>query len=455
MPLDRRSFITVAALSASATASEAARGPALPPGRSSLGIDAIELGIRPGSPDDQSQALQRALDLAAGARVPLVLGAGKYRAANLKLMTGAQLVGVRGATHLVLAGGSSLVTANRADDITLSGLLLDGVNQALPSGHGLVHLTESAGVRIIDCDIRAVGGTGLVLEAIAGEVTGSTVVQAMEAGIIARDSRGLLIARNVVRDIGNNGIQVWRSQAGDDGTFVYDNRIEGVRAVSGGSGQYGNGINVFRAGNVVVKGNRIRDCAFSAVRGNAASNLQVIGNNCTRLGEVALYAEFGFEGAVIANNVVDGAAIGVSITNFNEGGRLAVVQGNVIRNLLPQRPAGTDPNDSAGIGISIEADTAVTGNVVENAPSAGIAVGHGPYLRDVTITGNVVRRAGAGIIVSVAPGAGAAVIADNLIAETRQGAIIGVEWRRAVTGDLAVSGAARHAHLTISGNRVR
>jgi uncharacterized secreted repeat protein (TIGR03808 family) len=294
-----------------------------------------------------------------------------------------------------------------------------------------------------------------VLEAIAGEVTGSTVVQAAEAGIFARDSRGLVIARNVIRDIGNNGIQVWRSQVGDDGTLVCDNRIEGVRSARGGSGQYGNGIGVFRAGNVVVKGNRIRDCAFSAVRGNAASNLQVIGNNCTQLGEVALYAEFGFEGAVIANNVVDGAAIGVSITNFNEGGRLAVVQGNVIRNLLPQRPPGTDPDDGAGIGISIEADTAVNGNVIENAPSAGIAVGFGPYLRDVTVTGNVVRRARTGIIVSVVPGAGAAVIADNLIAETKLGAIVGMEWRKAVTGDLAVSGAARYAHLTISGNRVR
>jgi uncharacterized secreted repeat protein (TIGR03808 family) len=71
---------------------------------------------------------------------------------------------------------------------------------------------------------------------------------------------------------------------------------------------------------------------------------------------------------VIANNIVDGAALGVSITNFDKGGRLAVVQGNLIRNLVGRRPAGTDPNDGAGIGIGIEADTVVTGNVIENAP---------------------------------------------------------------------------------------
>jgi uncharacterized secreted repeat protein (TIGR03808 family) len=173
------------------------------------------------------------------------------------------------------------------------------------------------------------------------------------------------------------------------------------------------------------------------------------------VGEVALYAEFSFEGALIANNVVDGAAIGVAVTNFKQGGRLAVVQGNVIRNLLPKRPAGTDPGDGAGIGIGVEADSTVTGNVIENAPSAGISIGFGQYLRDVAVTGNVVRSAAVGIAVSVATGAGTAVIADNLISGTQRGAIVGMERQKQVTGDLAADGAARFAHLAISGNRVR
>jgi uncharacterized secreted repeat protein (TIGR03808 family) len=191
------------------------------------------------------------------------------------------------------------------------------------------------------------------------------------------------------------------------------------------------------------------------VRGNAASNLQVIGNSCIGCGEVALYAEFGFEGVVIAHNTIDGAAIGVAVTNFKQGGRLAVVQGNVIRNLTRKRPPGTDPNDGFGIGIGVEADTAVTGNVIEGAPVAGIAVGWERYLRDVTVTGNVIRTAGVGISVSVSPGAGAAVIADNLIADTKNGAIVGMELKRPVTGDLAREGAGRFAQLAISGNRVR
>jgi uncharacterized secreted repeat protein (TIGR03808 family) len=236
---------------------------------------------------------------------------------------------------------------------------------------------------------------------------------------------------------------------------VTDNRIETIQNRSGGSGQYGNAVNVFRAGNVTVRGNRIRDCAFTAVRGNAASNIQIEGNNISNMGEVALYSEFGFEGALIANNVVDGAAIGISVTNFNEGGRLAVVQGNLIRNLLLRRPAGTDPGDGAGIGIAVEADAAVSGNVVEGAPYAGMVLGFGHYLRDVAATGNVIRKADIGIAVSVAIGAGTALIANNVIAETLRGAIVGMDRKTVMTGDLMKSGAERYAHLSISGNRVR
>jgi len=192
-----------------------------------------------------------------------------------------------------------------------------------------------------------------------------------------------------------------------------------------------------------------------AVRGNAASNLHIEGNSISNAREVALYSEFGFQGALIANNTVDGAAIGISVTNFNEGGRLAVVQGNIIRNLFATRPAGTDPGDGAGLCIAVEADTAATGNVVALAPTAGIMLGFGRYLRDVAATGNVVRKADIGIAVSVAPGAGSALIANNVLADVLRGAIVGMDGRRIVTGDLMKGGTERYANLSISGNRAR
>jgi uncharacterized secreted repeat protein (TIGR03808 family) len=454
MNIDRRGLFALAALSGglpAVTLATPAAGTAL----STLGFDATRLGVRAGGGAEQTNMLQSAIDQTAAARVPLVIGPGEYRVGALKLPAGAQIVGVRGATRLIFAGGAAMIAARGADHITLHGLTLDGAGKALPEGSGLVHVAQARNFRMTDCEVRRSSRNGIVLEGVEGAVSGNTVASVADAAIFSRDAQGLTIERNTVRDAGNNGIMVWRSAKGDDGTMVADNRIEDIAARRGGSGQYGNAINVFRADNVIVRGNRIVRVAFTGVRGNAASNLQVAGNSIVDAGEVAIYAEFGFEGVVISNNTVDGAALGISVTNFNEGGRLAVVQGNLIRNLKNKRPAGTDPNDAAGVGIAVEADASVSGNVIEGAPTAGINLGWGKYLRDVSAVGNVVRSAGFGITVSVADGAGTAVIAGNLIASASRGAIIGMDHAKVVTGDLAKEPATRFAQLQISGNRVR
>jgi uncharacterized secreted repeat protein (TIGR03808 family) len=453
MDIDRRRLVALTALTGAVPAAILA-APAVAAPLSTLGVDATQLGVRAGGGAEQTRMLQHAIDQTAGARVPLVLGPGDYRVGELKLPAGTQLIGVRGATKLIFSAGAALLTSRGVDHITLSGLVLDGAGKPLPEGGALVQLAQGRHIRIMDCEILNSGGNGIMLDGTEGSISGTTVDGAAEAAIFSRDARGLVIQANTIRNAGNNGILVWRSAKGDDGTLVLDNRIEDIANKRGGSGQYGNAINVFRAGNVTVRGNRISRAAFTAVRGNAASNLQIVGNIATDIGEVALYAEFGFEGAVIANNTVDGAALGISVTNFNDGGRLAVVQGNLIRNIKAKRPAGTDPSDVAGIGIAVEADAAVTGNVVENVPQAGINVGWGHHLRDVSVVANVVRSAGFGITVSVASGAGTAVIAGNLIAGASRGAIVGMDFAQAVTGDL-IKEPTRFAHLQISGNRVR
>ncbi len=418
-------------------------------------MDGASFGLRPNAAEDQTKALQKAIDQAAAARALLHLTPGFYRAGGLKLPAYTAIAGVPGTTRIVMSDGSGLMTGAGDDHISLTGLILDGADVPLPKRRGLVHLAKARFVRISDCEIVNAGGNGVMLEAIEGEVAGNTITAAADAAIFSLDARSLKISGNTIRGAGNNGILIWRTDPGDDGTLVVDNRIESIMSKAGGSGENGNAINVFRADNVIVRGNRIRNAAFSAVRGNKASNLQILGNTSTGLGETALYAEFGFQGAVIANNIVDGAALGISVTNFNQGGRLAVVQGNLIRNVVAKRPPTTDPNDASGVGIGIEADTMVSGNVVENAAHVGIAAGWGPHLRDVAISANMVRGGDYGITVSVAPGAGTTLVTDNLISEARRGAIVGVEWNKAVTGDLSKDGAARYAQLTINGNRVR
>ena len=420
-----------------------------------FGRDATQYGVRPGSPDDQTRALQRAIDEAARAQVPLALPPGTYATSMLRLQNGTQLVGVRGATRLVFKGGASMFSAEDTNHIGFTGITLDGGAIPLAPRRGLVHCVGGRDIRVTDCEIAGSGGGGIWLESVSGEVSGNIITQSATTAIVSFDAQGLAVTRNTILGTNDNGVEILRTTLGDDGTLVADNRIEDIKAGPGGSGQYGNAINAFRAGNVIVRGNRIRNCDYSAVRGNSASNIQIIGNSISDVREVALYSEFSFEGAVIANNTVDGAALGVSICNFNEGGRLAVVQGNIIRNLLPKRPISTAPDDDAGIGIYVEADTTVTGNVIENAPSFGIVAGWGKYLRDVVISGNVIRKAFVGVGVSVAPGAGTALVNNNLISEAPRGAVVGLDHARPITPDLSAEGAPRFAQIALGTNMIR
>src|SRR6266702_248649 len=452
MDVNRRHLIGISAAGALAMSPDAARAATL---ASALGRDVTQYGVRPGSPDDQTKNLQRAIDEAARAQAPLALPPGVYRTGLLRLQSGTQLVGVRGATKFVFTGGASMLLSEGEGHIGLSGIALDGGNIPLPTRRGLIHCLGGRDIRITDCEISGSGGSGIWLEQVSGDISGNIFTNIAATAVVSFDARGLSVSRNTIVGTNDNGIEILRTGIGDDGTLVADNRIEDIKAGPGGSGQYGNAINAFRAGNVIVRGNRIRNCDYSAVRGNSASNIQITGNSVSDVREVALYSEFSFEGAVIANNTVDGAAVGVSVCNFNEGGRIAVVQGNIIRNLIPKRPIGTAPDDDAGVGIYIEADSSVTGNVIENAPSYGIVAGWGKYLRVVVISGNVIRKSLAGVGVSVVPGAGTALVNNNMISETPRGAVVGLEHARAVTSDLSADGAQRFAQVVVGTNAVR
>ncbi|MDE2062941.1 MAG: TIGR03808 family TAT-translocated repetitive protein, partial [Bradyrhizobium sp.] len=320
MDVNRRNLIALAAGAGALVASSRAASAARP--MSAFGRDATQYGIRAGSPDDQTRILQRAIDEAARVQAPLALPPGVYRTGALHLPNGAQLVGVRGATRLVFTGGASMFASEGASNISLDDLVLDGGNIPLPSRRGLVHCLSGSKISVGGCEITASGGNGIWLENVAGDISGNTITTIAVTAITSFDARGLAVTRNTIQDTNDNGIEILRTSIGDDGTLVADNRLEDIKAGPGGSGQYGNAINAFRAGNVIVRGNRISNCDYSAVRGNSSSNIQITGNSITDVREVAIYSEFAFEGAVIANNTIDGAALGVSVCNFNEGGRL-------------------------------------------------------------------------------------------------------------------------------------
>src|SRR6266568_8505471 len=94
MDVNRRHIMAISAAGAAgalAMSPDAARAAPL---TSALGRDATQYGVRPGSPDDQTAKLQRAIDETARAEVPLALPPGVYRTGMLRLSNSSQLVGV-------------------------------------------------------------------------------------------------------------------------------------------------------------------------------------------------------------------------------------------------------------------------------------------------------------------------------------------------------------------------
>jgi uncharacterized secreted repeat protein (TIGR03808 family) len=444
MDLSRRIFMSSAPLAA---AGAVAAGPALAASGGAL-IAATELGLRPNAKGDQSAALRKALAKASERGLALLLPAGTYRLSGVRIERPVAICGIRGATRLLTTTGQGIFTIE-ASSVTLDGLGFEGEAAPDEAENDLVSASSSLDLAIRNCSFGNFAGGGLALRQCAGRVVHNSASDIGRTGIFALDSLGLEIAGNDLQDIGNNAIQVWTSEPRPDGTIVSGNRIARVRFDRGGSGQNGNGIVVFRAGNVMVSHNRVSDCGYSAIRNNSGRNCQIIGNSVSRIAETAIYVEFAFDGAVVCGNIVETAASGISITNFNEGGRLAVCANNVVRKITG---GGSNPA-TRGIAIGAEADTAVTGNVIEEAAYCGIHLGWGRYARNLLVSANLIRDCKTAVIASVSEGAGPMSITGNMIAGSGK-AIVGMDHATEMTGDLGIAHAAVPAHLTISGNTV-
>ncbi|MGQ0671356.1 MAG: TIGR03808 family TAT-translocated repetitive protein [Hyphomicrobium sp.] len=456
MTFNRRTLFAAGLGAGTAMASTALAGGAARAGTRSTEANVSKaplIDLEPNSARDQTAVLQAAIDAAALRRMPLALPPGRFRVTTLALRPGTRLIGTAGLTEFEWLGGAAFMTADAASDLVIEDVLIDGGlhRSDSPAARGLIDLSGSDRIRLRQLHLRGGSQSGIVLDRCSGSVRDCHITQMADAGLHSLDATGLEIAHNTVTDCSNNGIQVWRRSVGEDGTLITANRIERIAAVAGGSGENGNGINIFRAANVLVSNNRIADCAYSAIRGNAATNVQMIANSASRIGEVALYAEFGFEGALIASNIVDTAASGIAVTNFNEGGRLAVVQGNLIRNLFRREQ---EPEDKRGIGISVEADSLVTGNTVERAATCGIIVGWGRYLRDCVVSTNLVRDAAIGILLSADADGGSVVVQGNLVSGARHGAIRAMDGAGLPIGHELTDAQPRVGRVSISGNSV-
>src|SRR5438270_10191293 len=164
MDINRRDLIGASAAGVAGALAMSPDAARTAPLTSTLGRDATQYGVKPGSPDDQTRALQRAIDEAARAQMPLALPPGVYRTGMLRLSGGSQLVGVRGATRLVFTGGASMFLGEGASSIGLTNITLDGGGIPLPARRGLMHCLGGRDIRIVDCEIVNSGGNGIWFE---------------------------------------------------------------------------------------------------------------------------------------------------------------------------------------------------------------------------------------------------------------------------------------------------
>lgn len=440
----RRTLIVLAALAASTTLARAA-----PP------IDPVkEFGLDPNANEtDQSRKLQAAMNTAAKTgRLLLLPGAG-FNVSDLSIPTGLTMMGIRGQTILTTPGDKRLAHITSASSISIENVVFQANAPETAAGvNGLIEISNGTDITFGGCEFNNAAGNGISAGDSGFTVEDCDFYSPETAAILSQNGKGVMIRGNRISECGNAGIRIWRDEIGDDGAIVTGNRIDKVDWADGGNGQNGNGISIYKANGVIVADNVISGCAFSAVRINAGQDTQIRGNTCTASGEVAIFSEFEFSGSVIADNIVDGAATGISITNLDKGGRLATCTGNIVRNIAPK--SATNP-DTRPVGIYAEADAVVTNNSVDQVPGVGILVGNGPYVRNVVVSGNVITGARYGIGVSVVQDAkaGPVRVSGNIIGAGSEHGIVGLEWDKVASTDL-VADAAKYPNVVVSDNTV-
>lgn len=209
---------------------------------------------------------------------------------------------------------------------------------------------------ITDCKIRGTGGPG---------------IHAMTDGGISQPCTGLTIEGNHVRHSGADA---------------------GILVAGQSDGQWS---------DAIVTGNRVWDAAGYGIRADYAPGVMVTGNrvNGSSGGGLLVLESEGAE--VATNSVRDSGSNAINIA----GSSGCSVTGNTVH--------GTSANHGIAIGghVSAGGDSLVQGNLIHRAARAGVRL----VSPRCTVTGNQVRKAGAGTDngVSVASSATGCVVAGN------------------------------------------
>jgi len=217
-------------------------------------IDAGAAGLRSGGGEEQTRKLRELIAQASQADQWVFLPPGRYEVNDLALPDRTRLMGIAGATTLALGGGGPFIRSEPGTRrIELDGITFDGAGRPLPDQvPALLHLRDVADLTMEKCTVEGSSQTALQLERCGGVLRANRISAISEYGLYAIDSTGLGIRENLLSGCGNGGILVHRREKGEDGTIVSGNRITRTGAGYGGTGQFGNAINLYRADGVIV-----------------------------------------------------------------------------------------------------------------------------------------------------------------------------------------------------------
>ncbi|MDJ1159237.1 TIGR03808 family TAT-translocated repetitive protein [Chelatococcus sp. SYSU_G07232] len=445
----------------------------------STSLNAFDFGMIANSGTDQTANFQNAIDQAGAQGKPLYIPAGVYNVNTVGLSQTLEIYATKGSALFVPAGGSMSLRvapagAGRVANVVLRGLSFDGASQN-PSSvpNAVVDCSRADRLLIADCEVRNAKAKGIALDGCQGVVRNNVASNCYDYAIFSYDGAGVAIEGNTLLDNANNGIGVWRGSLGEDGTVIRGNRVQRTRNELGGTGQYGNGIVGFRAGNVIAVDNFVTDSAFSAIRYNSVSNGHIACNECLRSREAAIWVEAPgpndrYEGGIVSGNTVKDCGAGILAVNVNFGGRRVVVVGNQIvaaraGSFQTSQDGQTFTYTVPGRGVHGEGDVLVTGNIVEDVDDWGVVlvpvnfdpstVGAQKILAQAT--DNMLKRCAGGIgFVQSDTIYGRAFVGGNVVGEfrpsTKFAAICAVNYDGSNNDVSRVSGAADLGNATSS-----
>ncbi len=323
--------------------------------------------------------VQTAVNQAISHGVPLFIRPGIYQTTEIVVSASSgggtlHVTAVPGTAQLHLTSGNNLLAINGINNCKIENLILDANNVTfsnLSASSALLRLSSCNNLEIVNCVIQNSVACGIYADAVYHAKISGCTIQNCSYGLWGMDLL-LAVDNNLVMNCSNNGMMIWTSSIRGNSSSITNNKIFSINSGSG-TGQNGNGVNVYRAIGVNVIGNIISGCQYSAIRYNSAGDAIIIGNNCYGSREVAIFLEAPgpgdwMNGGIVSGNMIDTAGGGISVANSGAGGqgtsRSIVITGNRVAGIVKWNitDPGYFPTTGNGIGISVEQTCVVTGN---------------------------------------------------------------------------------------------